>query len=149
MLNRRTRRRQQKAGYLVFVPSAFGRKRRTAVKLSSRSRRKSARHRTQSAAHPLSRKQRRGAKASGITHKCTVSSTRASARPRCDSGCFYSPNKSNSFAFRGNLSLSRLSVEVISSRRMKIDHLLSALRLYEQRTPADPPPCANPSAPLR
>lgn len=26
---------------------------------------------------------------------------------------------------------------------MEIDHLLSALRLYERRTPADPPPAAN------
>lgn len=149
VLNRRIRRKQEKGRYLVFLPSALGHKRRAAVKLSSRSRRKSAGHRTQSAAHPLAGKRRRGAKASGITQKCAVSSTRVSARPRCDSGCFYSPNKSNSFAFRGNLSLSRLSVEVISSRRMKIDHLLSALRLYERRTPADPPPFANPSAPLR
>lgn len=127
----------------------MGHKKRAEVKLSSRSRKKSAGHRPQSAAHPLAGKQRRGAKASGITQKCAVSSTRASARPRCDSGCFYSPNKSNSFAFRGNLSLSRLSVEVISSGRTKIDHLLSALRLYERRTPADPPPSSNPSAPLR
>lgn len=149
VLNRRIRRRQQKGRYLVFLPSALGQKRRAAVKLSSRSRKKSAGHRTQSAAHPLAGKQRRGAKASRITQKCAVSSARASARPRCDSGCFHSPNKSNSFAFRGNLSLSRLSVGVISSRRMKIDHLLSALRLYERRTPADPPPSANPSAPLR
>lgn len=32
---------------------------------------------------------------------------------------------------------------------MKIDHLLSALRLYERRTPADPPPVTNRRAPPR
>lgn len=48
-------------------------------------------HRTQSAAHPLAGKQRRGAKASGITQKCAVSSGRASARPRGDSAWFLQP----------------------------------------------------------
>lgn len=97
VLHRRIRRRQRKGRYLVSLPSALGDKRRAAIKLSSRSSRKCAGHRTQSAAHPLTGKRRRGAKASGITQKCAVS-----RRPRCDSGCFYSPNKSN-ICFQGQL----------------------------------------------
>lgn len=135
MLHWRIRRRQRKGGYLVFLPSALGDKRRAAIKLSSRSRRKCAGHRTQSAAHPLKQRaaSRRSAQAAGVL----------GATP----GVF-TAQINQTFAFRGNLSLSRLSVEVISSGRMKIDHLSPpCASMSEQHLPGPPPP-ANQSAPL-
>lgn len=87
--------------FSVPSPELSGHKRRAAVKLSSS--RKSAGHKTQTAADWFKNKQL--CKPSGITEKRAVISTRASPRPRCGSGCFYS-QINQTHLLSGGLSLS-------------------------------------------
>ncbi len=96
----------------------------------------------------LAQKQTTACKPSSITEKRTIICARASPRPRCGSACFYS-QINQTHLLSGGLSLSVRVLRWFQWRRMEIDHLLSALRLYERRTPADPPPTANPLASLR
>jgi len=58
---------------------------------------------------------------------------------------FKQPNKSNCSRCSAAVRCSEAvrGSEVICGRRMEIDHLPSAPRLYEPGTPADPPPAAN------
>ena len=84
-------------------PELSGHKRRAAVKLSS-SRRKSAGHKTQTAAAATDLFKNK--QPSGITEeRAVISSTRASPRPRCGSGCFYS-QINQTHLLSGGLSLS-------------------------------------------
>lgn len=95
----------------------------------------------------LTQRQTTVCKPSSITEEHAVLSTRASPRPRCGSGCFYS-QINQTHLLSGGLSLSVRVLRWFSNGDgWGIDHLLSALRLYERRTPADPPPATNRRAP--
>lgn len=95
----------------------------------------------------LTQRQTTVCKPSSITEKHAVIGTRASPRPRCGSGCFYS-QINQTHLLSGGLSLSVRVLRWFSNGDgWGIDHLLSALRLYERRTPADPPPATNWRAP--
>lgn len=95
----------------------------------------------------LTQRQTTVCKPSSITGKHAVIGTRASPRPRCGSGCFYS-QINQTHLLSGGLSLSVRVLRWFSNGDgWGIDHLLSALRLYERRTPADPPPATNWRAP--
>lgn len=89
----------------------------------------------------LTQRQTTVCKPSSITEKHAVIGTRASPRPRCGSGCFYS-QINQTHLLSGGLSLSVRVLRWFSNGDgWGIDHLLSALRLYERRTPCGSASC--------
>lgn len=126
-----------------FCPSELFRPRQASSSKLSSGRRKSAGHQTQSAAHSLG-DELRCEKPSSIT---VVRSLHGRHRVLGATPGVFTAQINQTHLLSVGTWRCLVSVKVISSRRMKIDHLLSALRLYERRTPADPPPATNPGAP--